>query len=66
MCWSASVRALVVGGEHDPQLVMIKLFEAMGDLERLGVGELILELGAHREPSSNCDARPGWRANSVI
>jgi uncharacterized membrane protein YeiH len=25
MCWSASVPALVVGGEHDPQSVMIKV-----------------------------------------
>jgi hypothetical protein len=48
MCWSASVRALAVDGEHDPQSVMIKLLEAMGNMERLGVGELILELGAHR------------------
>jgi hypothetical protein len=47
MRWSASVRALAVGGEHDPQSVMIKALEAMGDLGRLGVGELILELGAH-------------------
>jgi hypothetical protein len=29
MCWSASVRALAVGGEHDPRSVMIKVLEAM-------------------------------------
>jgi hypothetical protein len=28
MCWSASVRALAVGGEHDPRSVMIKVLEA--------------------------------------
>jgi hypothetical protein len=47
MCWSASVRALAVGGEHDPQSVMIKVLEAIGDLERLGVRELILDLRAY-------------------
>jgi hypothetical protein len=47
MGWSASVRAFSVGGERDLQSVMIKVLEAIGDLERLGGGELILELRAH-------------------
>ena len=47
MGWSASVRALSVGCEHNPQSVMIKVLEAMGDLERLGVRELILDLRAY-------------------
>ena len=29
MGWSASVRALSVGGEHDPKPVLIKVLEAM-------------------------------------
>ena len=43
MGWSASVRAFSVGGERDLQSAMIKVLGAIGD-ERLGVGELILEL----------------------
>ena len=50
MGWSASVRALAGGGEHDPQPVMIKVLHATGDLERLGVGEFILGLGLTHEP----------------
>ena len=50
MGWSASVRAFSVGGERDLQSAMIKVLGAIGD-ERLGVGELILELGQrHHAP----------------
>ena len=31
MGWSSSVRPAAVGGEHDPQSVMIKIFEAVGE-----------------------------------
>jgi hypothetical protein len=53
MGWSASVRAFSVGGERDLQSAMIKVLGAIGD-ERLGVGELILELGQrhHAPPRS--------------